>query len=87
MDQEVFGELFTRTWFMRPCLVEKDEGCSGLSDDPFDEFDAEACQSISVGHHNFFDQAALDMSQKPREPLTLIIESGPDILVDLDINA
>jgi hypothetical protein len=59
-----------------------DDACPGLSSNPFDDLCSETRQSVFVGHHNFFDIAALDGSQKPLEALSLEAESGGDIRED-----
>ena len=48
-------------------VVENDESCPNLTENPFDDVDDESGQAVSVGHHNFFDQASLDVFQKPLE--------------------
>ena len=74
--EEVFGELLAAAPLARVSLVKKDEGCAGLLEEPLDKLDAEPRQAVSVGHHNFFDQACLAVSQKPRE-------ARGDVLVDV----
>ena len=80
--EEVLGELLAAAPLARVSLVEKDEGCAGLLEDPLDELDAEPRQAVPVGHHNFFDQTCLDVSQKPREAFAFEVEARGDVLVD-----
>ena len=85
--EEVFGELLAAaplaTPLARVSLVKKDEGCAGLLEEPLDKLDAEPRQAVSVGHHNFFDQACLAVSQKPREAFAFEVGARGDVLVDV----
>lgn len=60
-------------------MIENDEPCTGSLENPFNELGAESGESVFVGNHNFVDQSALDLFQKPREPRALVLESAADI--------
>ena len=62
--------------------VKNDETCPCLLYDPFDKFCPEPCQSIFVGHHNFFDHSCLDSFQKPLEAFPFVVESRCDVCED-----
>jgi hypothetical protein len=80
--KKVCGEFFTASSDMRVFLIKKDERCSGAFDDPFKHLDAESGQTVSVGHHNFFDHSCLDVFQKPREAFAPVVETGANVFVD-----
>jgi len=60
-------------------LIENDEPCTGSLENPFNELGAESGESVLVGNHNFVDQSSLDLFQKPREPMALVLESAADV--------
>jgi hypothetical protein len=80
--EKVCGEFFATSSDMRIFLIKKDERCSCTFDDPFEHFDAESGQTVSVGHHNFFDHTFLDVFQKPRESFAPVVEPGASVFVD-----
>ena len=78
---EVLSELLVGCEYVS---VKNDEACP--LDDPFDERDAEPCQSIFVGHHNLFDSSALELFQKPRVAFPLVdAVGGISIVQRLDL--
>ena len=58
-------------------MIENDEKYS--LENPFNELGAESGESVLVGNHNFVDQSSLDLFQKPREPMALVLESATDV--------
>ena len=81
-SEQVVGELSIGAFVFLVSVIEKDESGTRLLDDPLDKFDAESGESVLVGHHNFSDQAFLDMSQKPLEAFPFVVETRRDVFVD-----
>lgn len=80
--EEVFCKFMFRAFmFTLVSLVENDESGARLVDDPLDELDSEPRKAVFVGNHNFLDQPALDVSQKPLQAFPLVVESGSDVSV------
>jgi hypothetical protein len=50
-----------------------------LGERTFNELDAEASESVFVGHHNFVDAVAFDEVQKCRKTFALKVEAGGDV--------
>jgi hypothetical protein len=73
--EKVFGELLTASALALVCLIEKDESGACLSDDPLNQLDSEAGESVAMGHHNFFDCSCLNTFQKPRETFPLVVDT------------
>jgi len=66
-------------------LIEISQLRARLIDDPFVDFGAKSCQAILVGNQNFADCPFLDLDQKPRKTLPLVIEAGRDVCEDLGL--
>jgi hypothetical protein len=77
--KKVFCELFVAPTLD---LIEKDESGACSGDDPLNQFDSKAGESVAVGHHNFVDQSFLDVFQKPREAFPFVVEARGDVFVD-----
>jgi hypothetical protein len=73
-DQHVITELLLGEFAFR---LQDSERRPGLLDGPFNGFDPKACEAVTVGHHNFSDQACLDVFQKPLEPF---VPGGDDLV-------
>lgn len=61
-------------------MVENHEPCIVAFEQPHQEFHADTCEAVAVGHHNFCDSAATDGVQKGKEADAFPVDTTARVL-------